>query len=77
MPGVFFTMKVTPIIGVFSSANFPQEKLFSPKQSIFPQEISLRWYKVLLPDLVNRPTLSPKDRLQILAKMHVTNVLIV
>ena len=42
--GGFFTKKVMPIIGVFPSANFPQEKYFSPrkvffpKKSIFPQE---------------------------------------
>ena len=27
--GFFFTKKVTPIIGVFPSADFPQEKYFS------------------------------------------------
>ena len=34
--GAFFTKKVTPIIGVFPSANFPQEKLFSPSNQFFP-----------------------------------------
>ena len=42
--GFFFTKKVTPIIGVFPSANFPQEKYFSPKQSIFPQEINFPYF---------------------------------
>ena len=37
-PGVFFTKKVTPIIGVFPSANFPQGKYFSPSNQFFPKK---------------------------------------
>ena len=52
------------------SASSPQQ--IFPKKSIFPQAIefsprnqfSLRWYKGLLRDLVNRPNPIPKDRLQ-------------
>ena len=52
------------------SASSPQQ-IFA-KKSIFPQainfsqrnQLSLHWYKVLLRDLVNRPTPSLKDRLQ-------------
>ena len=36
----FFTKKVTPSIGFFLSANFPQEKYFSPSNQFFPQEIN-------------------------------------
>ena len=33
--GFFYTKKVTPIIGIFPSANFPQEKYFSPSNQFF------------------------------------------
>ena len=71
LAGFFFTKKVTPIIGVFPSANFPQEKYFSPskvffpKQSIFPQEINF-------PYVDTKYCYAAK-----LAKIHVTNVLVV
>ena len=56
---IFFSKKVTLIIGVFPSVNFPQEKYFSPRN-----QISLLSYKVMLRDLVNRPTPSSRDWLQ-------------
>ena len=34
----FFTKKVTPIIGVFPSANFPQEMYFSPSNHFLPKK---------------------------------------
>ena len=40
MQGLFFTKKVTLIIGVFPSANFAQEKYFSPSNQFFLQEIN-------------------------------------
>ena len=39
--GFFFTKKVTQVIGIFPSANFPQEKYFSPSSQFFPQEINI------------------------------------
>ena len=65
-PEVFFTKKVTPIIGVFPSVNFPQAKYFSPSNHFFPKKpiFPTLIQKVLLRDLVNRPTPSPKDQLQ-------------
>ena len=36
--GFLLTKKVTPIIGVYPSANFPQEKYFSPSNQFFPNE---------------------------------------
>ena len=36
--GFFFTKKVMPIIGVFPSANFPQEKYFTPSNHFFPKK---------------------------------------
>ena len=41
--GFFFTKKVTPIIGIFPSANFPQEKYFSQAINFSPgNQFSLR-----------------------------------
>ena len=34
----FLTKKVTLIIGVFPTANFPQEKYFSPSNHFFPKK---------------------------------------
>ena len=76
--GFFLTKKVTPIIGVFPSANFPQEKYFSPsnqfspKKSVFPtliQGIVMR-FSEQTHSKPGRPAAK-------LVKMHVTNVLVV
>ena len=69
----FFTKKVTPRIGVFPSANFPQEKYFSPSNHLFPK-------KPILPTLIqsivmrfSEWTLSQPERSAAkLAKMHVS-----
>ena len=56
---------MTPIIGVFPSANFPQESIFPQAITFSPRiQFSLLGYKVLFCDLVNTPLPSPKDRLQ-------------
>ena len=76
--GFFFTKKVTLMIGVFPSANFPQEKYFSqsnhfsPKKPIFPtliQSIVMRFSELTHSQ--------PKRLAAKSAKMHGTNVLIV
>ena len=76
--GFFFTKKVTPIIDVFPSANFPKEKYFSPSNKFFPK-ISI--FPTLIQSIVMRfseKTHSQPERLAAkLAKMHVTNVLVV
>ena len=41
---VFFTEKVTPIISVFPSTNFPQGMYFSPEQSLFLQETEFPYF---------------------------------
>ena len=61
----FFTKKVTRIFGVFPSANFSQQKYFPRAINFFPRnQFSILCYKVLLRNLVNKPTARPKDQLQ-------------
>ena len=76
--GFFFTKKVTPIIGVFPSPNFPQGKYFSPSNQFFPKKSI---FPTLIQSIVTRfseYTLSQPERSAAkLAKMHVTNVLVV
>ena len=49
--GFFFTKKVMPIISVFPSANFPQEKYFSPSNQFFPKKSI---FPTLLQSIVTR-----------------------
>ena len=74
----FFTKKVTPIIGVFPSENFPKEKYFSPSNKFFSK-------KSIFPTLIQSTVTrfseqahsQPERSAAKSAKMHVTNILVV
>ena len=51
----FFTKKVTPIIGVFPSVNFPQEKYAEPKKKLSQNRTS-RWAYSLRKKRKSTPT---------------------
>ena len=69
---------MTPIICVFHSANFPQEKYFSPSNHFFPKKPI---FGTLIQSIVTRfseKTHSQPERWAgKSAKMHITNVLVV
>ena len=76
-PGFFFTKKVTPIIGVFPSANFPQEKYFSPRKVFFPKQSIFPTFMQSNVTLFSEQTHSQPERSAAkLAKMNVINVLV-